>query len=454
MALVSGRRDVHPAQARSAASIAAPPDYCQGAEPQQRGAGDAALTGNFRGRRALGNCRRRGAALHGHDMSRSALAGLRVVECGQLVAAAYASKLLADLGADVIKVESPMGDPARSRGPFPGGVADPERSGLFLYLNTNKRGVALDPRQASDRAAFTALVRGADVLLHNVPPPEMAASGLDYEALAATNPRLVMTSITPYGLEGERRDWQATDLTLWSAGGIAYLNGGGYEADALPPLKPYGMQAEFQGGVNAAVAALGALLARQRTGRGQHVVVSIQQALAAILELTFEYWPYQGLVASRLGRKPIQPLDFLECRDGWVFICCVEEHQWQEFIRMIGSPEWAGIELFADRLSRGANWDALKLFLQEWASGQSVAEVYQAAQERRIPFAPVSTMGDLLASPHLAARGFFATLAVPGARITVPGAPYKLSATPWAIRRPAPRLGEHTAEVLREIGTP
>jgi crotonobetainyl-CoA:carnitine CoA-transferase CaiB-like acyl-CoA transferase len=385
-------------------------------------------------------------------MSRTALAGLRVVECGQLIAAAYAGKLLADLGADVVKVEPPAGDPSRRRGPFPGGTADPERSGLFLYLNTNKRGAVLDPAVPADRDAFLALVRQADLLVHNVPPDAMPVHGLDYPALAAANPRLVMTSITPYGLEGTRRDWQATDLTLWSAGGIAYLNGGGHEAEDLPPLKPYGMQAEFQGGVNAAVAALGALLARRRTGRGQHVVVSIQEALAAILELTFEYWPYQGLIASRLGRKPIQPLDFLECRDGWVFICCVEEHQWQEFVRMIGSPEWAGIELFADRLSRGANWDALKLFLQEWASEQSVAEVYTAAQQRRIPFAPVSTMGDLLASPHLKARGFFATLDVPGADITVPGAPYKLSATPWSIRRPAPRLGEHTEEVLREAG--
>ena len=375
-----------------------------------------------------------------------------MVECGELVAAAYAGKLLADLGAEVIKVEPPAGDAARRRGPFPDGTPDPDRSGLFLYLNTNKRSIALDTSSAQGHAALATLVRDADVLIHNLPPAAMPAQGLDYAALSALNPRLVMASITPYGLTGSRRDWQATDLTLWNAGGIAYLNGGGYEAPDLPPLKPYGAQAEYQGGLNAAIAALGALLARRHTGHGQHVVVSIQQALAAILELTFEYWPYQGLIASRLGRKPIQPLDFLECRDGWVFICCVEEHQWQEFIRMIGSPEWAGIELFADRLSRGANWDALKLFLQEWASEQSVAEVYAAAQQRRIPFAPVSTMGDLLASSHLKARGFFATLDVPGARVTVPGAPYKLSATPWTIRRPAPRLGEHTAEVLREIG--
>ena len=385
-------------------------------------------------------------------MAGPALAGLRVLECGEMVAAAYATKLLADLGADVIKIEPPGGDAARRQGPYPGGTAHAERSGLFIYLNTNKRGVTLDLAHPRGRAVFEELASRADVLVHNLPPPMMDAYDVTYESLAGRNPRLVMTSITPYGLSGPRRNWQATDLTLWNAGGIAYLNGSP-DAEELPPLAPFGSQAQYQGALNGAIASLGALYARLRTGRGQHVVVSIQQSLAAILELTFEYWPYMGLVASRLGRKPIQPLDFLECRDGWIFICCVEEHQWQEFVRMIGNPEWAGLDIFADRLSRGANWDALKLFLQEWASDQSVMDLYHAAQKRRIPFAPVSTMGDLLASDHLKTRGFFAVLEQPGMPpVQVPGAPYKLSATPWAIRRPAPRLGEHTETVLAEAG--
>jgi crotonobetainyl-CoA:carnitine CoA-transferase CaiB-like acyl-CoA transferase len=173
--------------------------------------------------------------------------------------------------------------------------------------------------------------------------------------------------------------------------------------------------------------------------------------VAAILELTFEYFPYCGLVASRLGAKPIQPLCFMECRDGWIFVCCVEEHQWQRFVELMGSPEWASLEIFETRLARGKNFDALRIFLQEWCRDQSVQELYEAAQAQRIPFAPVSTMGDLLASPHLAQRGFFAELALPTGSVRVPGAPYRSAVAPWTLRRPAPRLGEHTDEVLREM---
>ncbi|HUI24769.1 MAG TPA: CoA transferase [Candidatus Kryptonia bacterium] len=376
---------------------------------------------------------------------------MRVVEYGQLVAAPYAAKLLADLGADVIKVEPPNGDLSRARGPFPDGRPDPNASGLYIYLNTNKRGITLDLTTARGRELFAALVADADVLVHNAPPPAMASLGFDFEAFAAHNRRLIMTSITPFGLTGPHRDYAATDLTLWNAGGIAYLNGGGPGTADLPPLKTFGHQAEFQGGVNAAVATLGALFAATRDGEGQHVVVSIQECLAAILELTFEYWPYMGLVASRLGVKPIQPLDFMECRDGWIFLCCIEEHQWRSFVELMGNPEWAGLELFENRLTRAANWDALKLLLQEWVKEQSVDDLYHAAQARRIPFAPVSTMGDLLRSDHLKARGFFASLVQPGVgTVTVPGAPFHFSDSPWNLRSPAPRLGEHTVDVLTQ----
>ncbi len=381
-----------------------------------------------------------------------ALDGLRILEVGRSVGAAYASKLLADLGGDVVKVEPPTGDPVRRRGPFPHGEVHPERSGLFLYLNANKRGVVLDLRQARDREAFDRLVAGADLLVHDVHPTEMAAEGLEWDRLRTLNPRLVMTSISPFGLTGPRAHWRATDLVSWCAGGVATLNGDPAHPE-LPPLRAFGQQASFQAALNAAMASLAALLARATTGTGEHIDVSVQESVAAILELTFEFWPYCGLVASRLGAKPLQPLCFMECRDGWIFVCCVEEHQWRQFVEIMGSPEWAEMELFENRLARGANFDALQALLSEWCREQSVQELYEAAQRRRVPFAPVSTMGDLLDSPHLRARGFFVTVDHPHAgTVTVPGAPYGFSATPWTLRRPAPCLGQHTAEVLAEVG--
>ncbi|HLY36509.1 MAG TPA: CoA transferase [Candidatus Binatia bacterium] len=383
----------------------------------------------------------------------SALGHLRILEIGDGVGAAYATKLLADLGADVVKVEPPgRGDRTRHRGPFPGGVPDPEKSGLFLYLNANKRGIVLDLHAARGQETLDRLAARADLLVHDVHTTAMAAHGLEWEKLSARHPRLVMTSIAPFGLTGPHASYRGPDVVMWNAGGVATLNGDPTHPE-LPPLKAFGDQSGFQAGLNAAIGSLGALFARLATGRGEHVEVSTQEALAAILELTFEFWPYCGLVASRLGAKPIQPLCFVECRDGWIFLCCVEEHQWKHFVEIMGSPEWAQMELFENRLARGANFDALHAFLQEWCREQSVQELYDAAQRRRVPFAPVSTMGDLLASPHLKARGFFATLEHPVAgKLTVPGAPYRMSATPWALRRPAPCLGQHTDEVLAEVG--
>ena len=144
----------------------------------------------------------------------------------------------------------------------------------------------------------------------------------------------------------------------------------------------------------------------------------------------------------------------MECRDGWIFLCCVEEHQWQQFVELMGNPEWAEMELFENRLARGANFDALQVFLQEWCREQSVQELYERGAAAPHPVRTGRRRWATCSrSPHLKARGFFATLDHPVAgAVTMPGAPYQLSATPWALRRPAPRLGQHTAEVLAEVG--
>jgi crotonobetainyl-CoA:carnitine CoA-transferase CaiB-like acyl-CoA transferase len=379
-----------------------------------------------------------------------ALASLKIVEIGEMASAPYASKLMADMGAEVIKVERPgVGDHARVRGPFPGGEAHPEKSGLFLYLNTNKLGVTLDIARPEGFAILEKLVAQADVLIHNVWPPDMDRAGLSFERLRKVNPRLVMTSITPYGLTGPNRNLRAEDLTVWSAGGVCVLNGAGPDHPELPPLKTFGNQSGYQGGVHGAVATMGAVMAQLRDGEGQHVDVSCQEAIASQLELTFEYWPYMKLIATRLGKKPIQPLEAMQCKDGWIYVCCVEEHQWKAFVDVMGNPEWAGEEIFSDRLKRGDNWEALVIFLEEYVKDQTVLDLYKKAQARRIPFAPVSTMGELLNSEHLQARGFFVEIAQPVAGThKYPGAPLQYGATPWEIRRPAPTLGQHNGEIF------
>ena len=382
-----------------------------------------------------------------------ALSSLRVVEVGGSgLSAAYCAKLLADLGADVIKVESPEGDFSRSYGPFPGGVVDRETSGLFLYLNANKRGIVLDLEAPRDRERLGRLLDRVDLVVHDARPAKLAAYGLDPDSVLRNRPRLVATSISPFGLAGPHRDYKAYDLNLWNAGGVACLNGGGPGTDDLPPLRTFGHQAMFQAGLNAAIASLGAIYARDSTGAGQHVEVSVQECLVTILELTYPFWAYCQLTATRLGNKPIQPLDFFECRDGWVFLCAVEEHQWKTFVEVMGTPEWAELEIFGDRLQRAANWDALKPMIAEWMSGQTVQELYALLQRRRVPIAPVSTMGDLWDSKHLQARGFFVSFEHPRAgTVRTPGAPYVFSRTPWQLRRPAPLLGQHTDEVLAEV---
>jgi crotonobetainyl-CoA:carnitine CoA-transferase CaiB-like acyl-CoA transferase len=386
----------------------------------------------------------------------TALAGLKVLELGDSVAAAYATKLMADMGAEVIKLENPKGDRTRRRGPFPGHTPHPEKSGLFLYLNTNKLGATLDIAQPEGFALLEKLFAEVDVMVHDFAPPEMDRIGLNYDRLRQINPRVVMTSITPFGLTGPWRDRRAEELTTWSAGGLIVLNGGGPAHPEMPPLKTFGNQSRFQGGVHAATATMAAVLAQARDGEGQHIDVSIQEVLASQLELTFEYWPYMKMIATRLGRKPIQPMEALECKDGWIYACCVEEHQWRGFVEAMGNPEWANEEIFGDRFKRADNWEALELFLKDYLSEHTVLEVYKAVQQRRVPFAPVSTMGDLINSEHLKARGFFVEIAQSQAGThKYPGAPLKYGATPWTIRMPAPVLGQHNEEIYgRRLGLP
>lgn len=381
----------------------------------------------------------------------AALAGLRVVECGGMIAAAYAAKLLADMGAAVVKVEPPgKGDPARRQGPFPPGLdGDPEASGLFLYLNANKQGVTLDLTDAAGRETLFNLLGEADVFIHNLEIDQAAAFGIDHQQLQARFPSLVHTWVTPFGLTGPHARWQAENLTVVAAGGWASLTPGNSPYADEPPLVAFGHHADFQTAVHAATATMGALFARRRTGRGQLVEVSGQECIAAALELALVTYTYTGRIASRLGIRTSAPMEIMACKDGLIFVMTADPHQWEAFVHLMGDPEWATWEVFDDRFKRGENRDALAPLIEAWLAERTVAEVFELAGSARLPFAPVSSLGDLLDSPHLRARGFFASVRHPVAgTITMPRAPYALSGTPWTLRSSAPLLGQHNEAVL------
>jgi crotonobetainyl-CoA:carnitine CoA-transferase CaiB-like acyl-CoA transferase len=274
------------------------------------------------------------------------IGAIRIVECGQGISAAYGAKMIADLGAEVVKVEPPAGDLARRRGPFPNDQPDPEKSGLFVYLNTNKRGVTADLGKPEGRELLGRLLEKADILIHNVPPAERAKQGLDSSQLCAKYPGLIVTSISMFGDRGPRANWRGYELNASNAGGWAYLSPGASPYPELPPLKPFGAQCDFQGGAHAALTSVAAMRHKLRSGKGQAIDVSEQEAIAAMLEMNFMHWTYAGRETSRLGSRALGPWFIADCQDGKIFVLSVEEHQWKNLVKLMGDPEWANEEIF------------------------------------------------------------------------------------------------------------
>lgn len=377
------------------------------------------------------------------------LEGIKVVEIGGGVAAAYGTKLMADLGAEVVKIEPPEGDVTRRRGPFPQGTPDPERSGVHLYLNTNKRGVVLDlPREAE---RLHEAVRWADILIHDLPPARMAECGVDYDAFARLNPRLVMCSITPFGLTGPHRDYRAEEITISHGGGWGWLGPGALRNPDLPPLKAFGHQSDFQAGLAAMIASLGHYHSALDGGQGEHIDLSRQEVIASMIEHHIITYTYTGRVNDRKAPRILYPWGVFPCQDGLIFMVIVEEHQWQRLVALMGNPNWAQDPDFATGPSRGQHVSRLEPHLLEWIRTWKVQDLYIAGQTNRICMCPVMTMADLPEQEQLDARDYF--VAVDHAQagpLSQPGAPYKLSDNWWAVRKGAPTLGQDNEAVLAE----
>ncbi len=387
---------------------------------------------------------------------KGAFDGLRIVEWSRGLGGSYCAKLFADLGADVVKIEPPgVGDPLRARGPFPGDVPHPERSGLFHALNTNKRGITLDPATSDGIRLFAELLANADVLIEDHPPGTLPRIGLSSKQLRTINQRLIVTSITPFGQNGPYAQFQGSDLVVYQMSGHGYGTPGLVEhPQEEPPLRIGADQVAFVGAINAAIATVEALFARDVDSIGRHIDVSELESIAIFGSINISTYSHTGEVPSRLKGARSTAVALLPCRNGYVCLVTLEEHQWQSWLDVMGRPEWANNPLFADRSSRSKYWDALEPLLSEWTRQHDKEEIVRAAQERRVPVLPVNSFGEVMDSPQFAARGFFVPLGVAELpEVMIPSAPYHMSRTPWMLRRPAPRLGQDNEEVYcRELG--
>ena len=387
-------------------------------------------------------------------MPKRALEGLKVLELCHDVSGSYCTKLLADLGAEVVKIEMPgRGGAARNLPPFFHDIPDPEASGLFLYLNTNKLGITLNVATATGRDIFLELVKQADVLVEDNPPQRMKEQGLDYESLKEINPRLIMTSITPFGQTGPYRDYRAYPLNVFHSGGEGYLTPGGVENIGRPPLKVGGFLVEYDSGLSAAIAILAALYWRRKSRVGQYIDISKQESLMALNRLDMVRSANEGEVITR-AKQGVPYGGALPCKDGYTVFITWESVQWDRLVAFMGDPEWAKDDKFGDYAGRYKHGELINALLTEWLVNHTKEELYHKGQAAGVPFAMIYTSKDLVDSEHLKERGFFAEIDHPRTgKVKYPSAPYKFSETPWQVTRPAPLLGEHNEEILaRRLG--
>ena len=378
----------------------------------------------------------------------SPLTGISVLEFGPGFSGAYCAKLLADLGAEVIKIEPPEGDPARNRGPFPDHKPDPEKSGLFIYLNTNKYGITLDCEKPGSREIFFKLVGQADILVQTFPPARLSGLGLTYEILAKENPRLIMVSLTPYGQTGPYRDYRARTLNVCQVSGASsIMQTGALERE---PVKNAGLSDDFDCGQNAAVAALGTVLSREKTGRGAHLDISMQEALMSLGRVDTLRFANEGGVMRRDLRGVVVG-GMMETSDGYLNLVAIQENQWEGLVKLMGDPEWSRDEICKDEMSRAWYADDINTKVQAWMKPQKKEEMYHRGQALGVPVTPIYDPREVVNSPQTAAREFIVEVEHPEiGKLRMPQSSSRFSETPWRFRRPAPRLGEHNRFIYVE----
>ncbi|MEZ4334412.1 MAG: CoA transferase [Myxococcota bacterium] len=384
--------------------------------------------------------------------ARPLLEGLVVVELGDRIAAPYCGRLFAESGARVVKVESPEGDRARQWGPFARDRVDPERSGMFHFLNAEKESVVLDLASEAGRRELRALVATADLLIESQPPDALARLGLAPATLAADNADLVHLALTPFGLTGPYAAWKGYDHNAY------HLSGSGHRycgRPGEPPLEQGTFLADFYGAIAGAAWALGALYGRDVVGGGQRLDVSTAELLATTMVGGWNVPGYRrhGYVNTRTGiGLSGAPASILPCNDGHAWVFALEPGQWKGLAKVMGDPDWMSLEIFDDVWKRGAERDVVYPLIEAWTRQHSKWEVMEWCQAAGSPSTAVMTVEEFVKHPHVVGRGFIGeTRGEHGESMPDLGAPFRPSKGRVGLARRAPRLGEHTQAVLAAL---
>ena len=381
------------------------------------------------------------------------LGGIRVVDLTRILAGPYCTMVLADLGADVVKVEQPGGDQARRNGPFFRGRDGRERSTYFTSVNRGKRSIVIDLKHAAGREAFLRLVDGADVAVENFRPGTMAKLGLDYPTLRARNPRLVMASVSGFGETGPYAQRAALDVIVQAMGGMLSITG----EEGGGPVRPGVSMGDITAALFTTIGVLSALVERDRSGLGQRLDLAMLDCQAAILENPLMRYFALGEMPERLGtRHPVvAPVQALPTRDGHVAVAVSDgpSGHWGRFAELIGAPELAHDERFASGWLRRVHYDALRPHLETALAQRTTAEWVGLLGPAGIAVGPVQDVAQVAADPQLNARHMFVEAEAPLAGpVTFTDTPVKHSRTPGGVRRGAPELGEHCDDILAEAG--
>ena len=375
------------------------------------------------------------------------LAGITVLDFGQIYQGPYCTLLMAKAGADVIKIEPPGGEPLRRRTP-----TGKTSTFAMALLNANKRAITLNLKTERGRDLLIGLAKRADVLLENFSPGTMDGLGVGYEVLSAANPRLIYATGTGFGISGPDRDTLAMDFTVQAASGMMSITG----TPDGPPMKAGPTVVDFMGGIHLYGAVLTALYQRTITGRGQLVEIAMQEAVYPTMATSMEYHVKTGKTPPRAGNRQASlasaPYNAFATRDGWIAIHVVTDQHWQNLLRAMGREDLAEDPRFSTHAARGQHADEVEAVVTAWTHELGKADVFMATAQYRIPCAPVRTVDEVMRDKHMHDRGYLQEVQHPDfGEVTLPNSPLRLHGATQMPPAPSPALGQDNDAVFGKM---